>query len=109
MAQYITLFQFAESRTKNMPTKCRQNCFLDSTKSILTNHLEIHPERQSAYNMQAMQAPMLQSILQMDPPVMPVSVGYNTGCLNTYDPFSVPHYVVWSKYPEETIRDRNVL
>ena len=52
-----------------------------------------------------------QPVLQMNPSVMPEVTGYCSGCNKTYDQIAVEtltHYVAWSEYPDETIRDRNV-
>ena len=52
-----------------------------------------------------------QPILQMNPSVMPEVAGYCSGCIKTYDQIAVEtlnHYVAWSQFPDETIRDSNV-
>ena len=52
-----------------------------------------------------------QQILQMNPSVMPEVAGFCSRCNKTYDQIAVEtltHYVNWSEYPDETIRDRNV-
>ena len=57
------------------------------------------------------QGPTNGPILQMNPPVMPEVAGFCAGCSKTYDQIVVEtltHYVAWSEYPDETIRDRNV-
>ena len=50
-------------------------------------------------------------LLQMNHPVMPEVAGYCPDCSKTYNQIAVEtitNYVTWSKYPEETIRDRNI-
>ena len=57
------------------------------------------------------QGPLNGPILQMNPPVMPEVAGFCAGCSKTCDKIAVEtltHYVAWSEYPDETIRDRNV-
>ena len=52
-----------------------------------------------------------QTILQTNPSVMLEVAGYCSGCNKTYDEITVEtlnHYVAWSEYPDETIRDRNL-
>ena len=52
------------------------------------------------------------TLLQMNPPVIPEVSGYCPETkTKTYDQIAVKtltNNVVWSEYPEETIRDRNV-
>ena len=50
-----------------------------------------------------------QTILQMNPSVMPEVAVYCFGCNKTYNQTAVEtltHYVAWSENPEDTIRDR---
>ena len=52
-----------------------------------------------------------QPILQMNPSVMPEVAGYCSGCNKTYNQIAVEtltHFVAWSEFPDETIRDRNM-
>ena len=54
---------------------------------------------------------IVQPVLQLNPSVMPEVAGYCAGCNKTCDQIAVEsltHYVAWSEYPVETIRDKNV-
>ena len=52
----------------------------------------------------------VQPVLQMNPSVMPEVARYCAGCNKPYHQIAVEtltHYLAWSEYPDETIRDRN--
>ena len=57
------------------------------------------------------QGPLNGPVLQMNPPGMPENAEFCSGCSKTYDQLAaeiLTHYVGWSEYPEETIRDTTV-
>ena len=99
--------QFPQANYLPMPNPFYQNSWNNG------GYYQTDLNRQVNQGQQVSQgAPIInQPILQMNPSVMPEVAGYCSGCNKTYDQIAVEtltHYVAWSEYPDETIRDRNV-
>ena len=99
---------FPQSNYLPMPVPFYPNSWNDGGFSQMDFGVQMPQGQQSSQQNRPINS---QPILQMNPSVMPEVAGYCSGCNKTYDQIAVEtltHYVAWSEYPDETIRDRNV-